>query len=179
MYKSHKIMKKIKLGLSVCLIFTLFIFSCAQEKAEDNNHSSIEMKDNMKQKVTKAEKDWKEKLTPEEYHILREKGTERAFTGKYYDHKENGTYCCAGCGNLLFSSEAKYESGTGWPSFDRPFASDKVDTKMDKSYGMKRTEVLCNRCGGHLGHVFEDGPPSTGLRYCINSASLDFIKKEE
>lgn len=120
------------------------------------------------------EKDWKTCLTPEQYRILREKGTERAFTGKYYAHKEDGTYLCAGCGNELFSSETKFDSGTGWPSFWQPVEARAVGEERDGSHGMMRTEVVCSRCGGHLGHVFPDGPNPTGMRYCINSESLDF-----
>ncbi len=120
------------------------------------------------------EKDWQTCLTPEQYRILRGKGTERAFTGKYYAHKENGTYLCAGCGHELFSSETKFDSGTGWPSFWQPVDEAAVASETDVSLGMTRTEVLCSKCGGHLGHVFPDGPGPTHLRYCINSASLDF-----
>ncbi|GMU54411.1 MAG: hypothetical protein AMXMBFR33_35570 [Candidatus Xenobia bacterium] len=123
------------------------------------------------------EKDWQTCLTPEQYRILREKGTERAFTGKYYAHKENGTYLCAGCGHALFSSETKFDSGTGWPSFWQPVDEQAVASETDVSHGMTRTEVLCSQCGGHLGHVFPDGPGPTHLRYCINSASLDFKPK--
>ncbi len=118
--------------------------------------------------------EWKEKLPDETYHIMRERGTERPFTGKYYRHKGKGTYLCAACGSALFSSDAKYESGTGWPSFYEPAAEDTVRSEEDRSLGMVRTEVHCAKCGGHLGHVFEDGPRPTGKRYCINSASLQF-----
>ncbi len=120
------------------------------------------------------QQDWKTCLTPEQYRILREKGTERAFTGKYYAHKEDGTYLCAGCGHELFSSDTKFDSGTGWPSFWQPVDEQAVATESDESHGMIRNEVVCSRCGGHLGHVFPDGPGPTHLRYCINSASLDF-----
>lgn len=129
--------------------------------------------------MKKTEEEWKKELSPEQYRILREKGTEAPFSGKYYNHKEEGTYTCAGCGTPLFSSENKYESGTGWPSFYRALDDEKIEKKEDRSYGMKRTEVLCSRCGGHLGHVFDDGPRPTGKRYCINSAALKFVKKEK
>jgi peptide-methionine (R)-S-oxide reductase len=123
-------------------------------------------------KVRKSEQEWRSELTPTQYHVLREKGTERAFTGEYAHANERGVYRCAGCGNELFRSEQKYDSGTGWPSFWAPVNSDSVDTDQDVGYGMVRTEVMCNVCGGHLGHVFDDGPNPTGLRYCINSAAL-------
>lgn len=118
--------------------------------------------------------EWKKTLSPERYEVLRRKGTERAFTGKYHNSKEKGLYLCAGCGNPLFDSETKFDSGTGWPSYYQPISEQAVQSEEDKSYGMVRTEVLCARCGGHLGHVFLDGPEPTGLRYCINSVSLDF-----
>lgn len=130
----------------------------------------------MAENKKKTPEEWRQKLTPEQYRILREKGTERAFTGKYESHKEDGIYCCAGCGKALFSSEHKYDSGSGWPSYDRPIDSAAVAEKTDSTHGMQRTEILCQECGGHLGHVFPDGPKTTGLRYCINSASLDFIR---
>jgi peptide-methionine (R)-S-oxide reductase len=124
----------------------------------------------------KSEKYWKEQLSEEEYRVLREKGTERAGTGKYLDNKEEGVYKCTGCGKPLFSSEHKFKSGSGWPSFYKPIDEKNVDEETDRSHGMRRTEVLCSDCGGHLGHVFNDGPKPTGQRYCINSISLDFEK---
>jgi len=129
----------------------------------------------MADKVELSEAEWREKLTPEQYHVLREAGTERAFTGKYDKHYDPGEYMCAGCGTKLFGSDAKYNSGCGWPAFTRPADDETIEERRDMSYGMIRTEVLCAKCGGHLGHVFPDGPPQEGgLRYCINSASLDF-----
>lgn len=131
----------------------------------------------MSEQIQKTEEEWRQILSPEEYHVLREKGTEPAFTGRYYACGAKGTYRCAGCGSELFSSDAKYDSGTGWPSFWQPIAPDRIATEIDRSHGMTRTEVLCARCGGHLGHVFPDGPQPTGLRYCINSVALKLEEK--
>jgi peptide-methionine (R)-S-oxide reductase len=129
----------------------------------------------MDSKIQKSESEWKRELTPEQFRVLREKGTERAFTGAYWDDHDAASYRCAGCGAELFRSDQKFDSGSGWPSFTAPSAPSAVETQVDDSHGMVRTEVNCARCGGHLGHVFEDGPGETGLRYCINSLSL---KKE-
>jgi peptide-methionine (R)-S-oxide reductase len=133
----------------------------------------------MSEKIKKTEEEWRKTLTPEQYHVLREKGTERAFTGKYADAHDPGMYRCAGCGNPLFDADTKYESGSGWPSFYEPIAKDAVETETDSNFGMSRTEVLCAKCGGHLGHVFPDGPKPTGLRYCMNSAALKLEKAEK
>jgi len=123
-------------------------------------------------KVEKTEEQWREELSPEEYHVLREKGTERAFTGTYWDSKDEGVYRCRACGAKLFDANAKFDSGTGWPSFYEPAEGEAVETEEDRTFFMKRTEVHCSNCGGHLGHIFDDGPDPSGLRYCINSASL-------
>ena len=138
------------------------------------NQQSNTNKRNPINKVKKSEQEWMACLTPEEYQILREKGTEMAYTRKYYNHKEKGVYKCAGCGANLFSSDTKYDSGSGWPSFWKPITNDRISNESDNSMFMDRTEILCSECGGHLGHVFNDGPKPTGMRYCVNSVSFEF-----
>ena len=133
----------------------------------------------MSEKIIKSDAEWRDNLTPEQYQVLRLKGTEPPFSGKYYDEKSSGNYVCAGCGEALFASDTKFGSRSGWPSFWRPIEADKIGEHADTSHGMRRVEVQCARCDGHLGHVFEDGPQPTGLRYCINSTSLDFKPSED
>ncbi len=153
-----------------------FTFALAQDKPNDKKEKVGKPKEAVMgekvDKVVKTDAEWKKELSPEQYEILRQKGTERAFTGKYWNTHERGTYVCAACGYKLFVSDDKFDSHCGWPSFSKPIDPKAVETQVDKSHFMVRTEVLCPRCGGHLGHVFEDGPEPTGLRYCINSASI-------
>lgn len=143
-------------------------------EVSDNPESAPSMTDNL----PKTDEEWRAMLTEEQYRITRLKGTERPFTGAYWNTKVKGTYFCVGCGQALFNSETKYDSGCGWPSFWAPIDGEHVDTEADASLGMRRTEILCSRCGAHLGHVFDDGPNPTGLRYCVNSASLKLVEEE-
>ena len=150
----------------------------AQEKAE-KERVNMDAEKEKDQRVVLRDWQWRDKLTEEQYRVLRRKGTERPFSGKYDKHFEEGMYVCAGCGNKLFASEAKFNSGCGWPSFYEPMEENGVTESVDRSYNMVRTEITCSKCGGHLGHVFNDGPRPTGLRYCINSAALDFEKSDK
>jgi peptide-methionine (R)-S-oxide reductase len=159
-------------------IFTAAIVISEIVACNAQNKSNTIMENNkpLKFNYQLTEEEWKQKLSPEQYYILRQKGTERPFSGKYNFHKEKGVYVCAGCGNELFTSDMKFESHCGWPSFDREIEGGKILKLLDKSYGMIRTEIICANCGGHLGHLFDDGPTETGMRYCVNSLSLDFKK---
>jgi peptide-methionine (R)-S-oxide reductase len=155
------------------LMFVALISSCngQQKKAGHQDVATDTL-----QKVVKTENEWRAILTPEQYHVLRQKGTDRPFTGKYYKTTDDGVYHCAACGSELFTSKMKFDSECGWPSFDQAMAGGKIKTQPDNSHGMVRTEILCANCGGHLGHLFDDGPTKTGLRYCVNSTSLNFVK---
>ncbi len=164
----------IKKWLLIILTFA-FIISCSKAEKAIDTEKEVKMEET--DKIVKTEEEWRKELPADVCYIMREKRTERPFTGKYYKHKEKGTYVCAACGSELFSSDSKFESGTGWPSFYRAIEEGKIETKPDSTGGMIRTEVLCARCGGHLGHVFDDGPLPTGKRFCINSKALDFKKE--
>lgn len=162
------------LTLSIALL-SLALFACTFQQEGDQEPPLAKSKVNVK--VQKSEAEWKAALSSDEFEVLRKAGTERPFTGKYWDNKKAGMYTCAACDNVLFSSQTKFKSGTGWPSFYDVASDTSIIDESDMSYGMTRTEVICAKCGGHLGHVFEDGPKPTGLRYCINSVALDFEPK--
>jgi methionine-R-sulfoxide reductase len=165
-----------KFALFITFAVTAFYSCSSQVKENDINNNQVKTMDTTQ--ITKTEEEWRKTLSPEQYHVLREKGTERPFTGKYYLTTDKGVYLCAACGNELFTSDMKFESHCGWPSFDKEILGGKIITKVDRTLGMVRTEILCAKCGGHLGHLFDDGPTQTGQRYCVNSASLNFVKEK-
>jgi methionine-R-sulfoxide reductase len=156
----------------------LLLMYCSSNAQQGNPKSTTTKKDTMSTELPKTEGEWKKKLSDEQYYVLREKGTERPFTGKFYLHKDKGVYTCAACGNELFTSDMKFDSQCGWPSFDREIKGGKIKTEVDSSHGMIRTEIMCAKCGGHLGHLFNDGPTETGIRYCVNSLSLEFAPEK-
>jgi peptide-methionine (R)-S-oxide reductase len=164
----------IMIKIHLTFIFALLIAACTGQdnKTAHADADTVSM-------IDKSEKQWKESLTPEQFSILRLKGTDRPYTGKYYKTTDDGVYHCAGCGAALFTSDMKFDSDCGWPSFDKAMEGGKIKTQTDLSHGMMRTEILCAKCGGHLGHLFEDGPTETGLRYCVNSTSLNFVGKKK
>ncbi|MBN8696984.1 MAG: peptide-methionine (R)-S-oxide reductase MsrB [Bacteroidetes bacterium] len=156
-------------------IITLF-FSCQGNSQTSSTNTSTMNNDSTNKAINKTEEEWKKVLSPEQYYVIRQKGTEAPFSGKFYKHTDKGTYVCAACGEELFKSDTKFDAGCGWPSFFEAIDSTKITYTRDTSHGMIRTEITCTKCGGHLGHVFDDGPQPTGLRYCVNSLSIDFKK---
>lgn len=160
------------------IVYTGALTSCNGQKRETTSKTE-NMAMNDSTVINRTDAEWKELLTPEQYSVLRLKGTDRPFTGKYYRTNDKGVYSCAACGTELFTSDMKFDSECGWPSFDRAMEGGKIKTETDLSHGMVRTEILCAKCGGHLGHLFDDGPTKTGLRYCVNSTSLNFVKEKK
>lgn len=171
-------LKKYTSFFVVGLILSLMVYCTSQQKKEDAKveqpSNTVTMNEKPQFNINKSNEEWKKELSSEEYYVLREAGTERPFTGKFNMHFENGIYTCNACGEELFSSSSKFDGHCGWPSFDKEIKEGKIVERVDTSHGMKRTEILCGNCGSHLGHVFDDGPTETGLRYCVNSLSLDF-----
>ena len=165
--------------IPIVVILLFSPLSCIQSSPVNDDQYAEQEEQIMPDRVIKTDEEWQRILTPEQYEITRQKGTEPPFTGEYYKFTEKGIYKCVACGNDLFSSEAKYDSGSGWPSFWRPVSDTSIESDKDNSRGMVRVEVMCNRCSAHLGHVFEDGPPPSGQRYCINSVALDFVADDE
>jgi methionine-R-sulfoxide reductase len=168
-----------KSSLLILTGLCLILQSCGQKNTDNQTNSKNKQTSAMSNnpdttQVVKTDDEWKKLLSPEQYSVLREKATEQPFTGKYYLNKEKGMYVCAACGNELFTSDMKFDSHCGWPSFDKEIAGGKIKTIVDTSHGMVRTEIVCGKCGSHLGHLFDDGPTNTGMRYCVNSVSLDF-----
>ncbi len=183
-FKFKKIMKKYQVFALTIALFSFIACNQAQKNdmatdQQDTERTLLSLNGETLEPVNKSSEAWKQELTDQEYYVLREAGTERAFTSELLNNKEKGIYTCAGCGLPLFSSETKFKSGTGWPSFWKPIREEHIIDKKDTSYGMVRTENVCARCGGHLGHVFKDGPQPTGLRYCMNGVALDFVKTDQ
>lgn len=174
----HMEFKNLLMGFVIVAVVACAV-SCNIVNREDPKSMNSNTNDKKEMdKIVKTDEQWRTELTPMQYYVLRQKGTERPFTGAYWDNKDVGTYYCAGCSTMLFTSKTKYESGCGWPSFFEAHHNDQILMQADNSIGMQRVEILCATCEGHLGHVFEDGPPPTGLRYCVNSESLIFVPKE-